>query len=337
MARRAAAVLVSTLCLLVPGSLASGASEQAGWQRHEPGGATVCARGGKYAFWSRVADPKRLVLFFQGGGGCFDERTCSPGSGWFDDSIDALDDPSLARGMLDLTERRNPFRDWSWVFLPSCAGDVHVGDRRVRYGRVTVEQRGWRNARAALTWAFRRFPQVESVFVTGCSAGSVGSAFHLPSVLARWPRARVTQLGDSLAFVFHRPISLAGWGAQRHFPRFFRVGERRFTMVEYLRALARAHPTRRIARFNYAGDDVQEAFYGAVGGDPARFPRQLRSAERELKKLPSYRSYLACGDAHCVLPRPDFYTLATAGVRVRDWVAGLAAGRDVSCPACRPG
>jgi pectinacetylesterase len=321
-------VLVSGLARSAP------AASAAEWKRIDPGGKTKCARGGPFTFWTRVADPKRVVLFFQGGGGCFDQTTCAVGSPWFDDSVGAEDDPRYAAGILDLADERNPFRSWSWVMIPSCAGDVHVGDRRVRYGPATVEQRGWQNARAALKWAFRRFDQVDSAFVTGCSAGSVGSAFHVPAVLERWPRARVTQLGDSLAFVFHRPVTLAGWGAHEHFPAFFRIGARRFTMVEYLTALARHYPKRVFARFNHAGDDVQEAFYGAVGGNRKGFGGGLRAAERRLKKIRNYRSYLACGDGHCALPTPSFYTTSVDRVSLRDWVANLAAGRNVSCPLC---
>jgi hypothetical protein len=58
-----------------------------GWQIVHPGGRTGCARGGKYAFWARVARPDRVLFFFQGGGGCFDVRTCAPGSTWFDDWV----------------------------------------------------------------------------------------------------------------------------------------------------------------------------------------------------------------------------------------------------------
>lgn len=329
------AVLFALVVVPFGGDAAATTAADAGWSRIEPGGKTACARGGDYAFWTRVRDPKRVVLFFQGGGGCFDERTCAPGSDWFDDAVGPNDDPTYAGGMLDLSQPRNPFRTWSWVFVPSCTGDVHVGDRRVRYGRTVVEQRGWQNARAALRWAFRRFPRAESVLVTGCSAGSVGSAFHVPAVIARWPRARVTQLGDSLAFVFHRPVNLSDWGAHEHFPSFFRIGDRRFTMVEYLTKLARRYPKRTFARFNHAEDGVQQAFYGAVGGDPAGFERRLRAAETTLKKLPNYRSYLACGRAHCALPTTAFYSLRVGGVSLRDWVARLATGRNVSCPTCR--
>ena len=80
---------------------------------------------------------------------------------------------------------------------------------------------------------------------------------------------------------------------------------------------------------------MQADFYAAVGGAPESFPRRLRSAEEELKRVRNYRSYLACGFEHCALPTEEFYSLETEGVRLRDWVADLAAGRDVECPTCR--
>jgi Pectinacetylesterase len=330
---------VAAALLVVAFAMGCGGAEGAGpgigsWAKILAGGKTRCARGGHYAFWLRKGDPDRLLIFFQGGGGCFDERTCRIGSTWFDDRVDAGDDPELYGGILDLADARNPFRDWSVVYVPSCTGDVHVGSRTVRYGRVTVQQYGWVNAQAALRRAYREFPRPKTVLVTGCSAGSVGSAFHADSVIRRYSKARVTQLGDSLAFVFHRPIRLTDWGAQVHFPPFFRIGTRRFTMVQFLTGLARAHPRLTFARFNHRQDAVQERFYEAVGGKFDGFPPRLVAAERTLKRLPNYRSYLACGFNHCALPTDEFYSLSVDGVRLRDWVADLAAGRNVGCPTC---
>jgi Pectinacetylesterase len=220
------------------------------------------------------------------------------------------------------------------VYLPSCTGDVHTGTRLVKYGNLRVHQKGYLNARAALARAYREFPDAGVVFVTGCSAGSVGSAFHADAIIHHYRRARVEQLGDSLAFVFHRPVSLVAWGTHGVFPPFFRIGNRRWTMTEFLTRLARAHPGVTFARFNHATDAVQERFYEAVGGKAGGFEPRLRTAERSLKRLPNYRSYLACGTNHCALPTAEFYSLRVGGVSLRDWVADLANGRDVSCPTC---
>jgi Pectinacetylesterase len=329
---------VATALLAAAVATGSGGADGAGlggWTKVFAGGKTRCARGGPYAFWFRKADPQRLLIFFQGGGGCFDERTCAVGSAWFDDRVDGEDDPGRNGGILDLADTRNPFREWSIVYIPSCTGDVHVGSRTVRYGRITVQQYGWVNAQAALRRAYREVARPQRVFIAGCSAGSVGSAFHADSIIRRYRKASVSQLGDSLAFVFHRPIRLTDWGAQTHFPPFFRIGRRRFTMTQFLTALARAHPHRTFARFNHAEDGVQEQFYEAVGGKPGGFAPRLAAAERTLKRLSNYRSYLACGSNHCALPTSEFYSLRVGGVRLRDWVADLAAGRNVGCPTCR--
>jgi hypothetical protein len=124
-------------------------------------------------------------------------------------------------------------------------------------------------------------------------------------------------------------------GRARPLPAFFRIGERQFTMVEYLTALGRRYPRLVFARFNHAGDDVQERFYRGVGGDPAEFEGRLWAAEAALKRLPNYRSYLACGDEHCSFGGEAFYAMQVNGVALRDWVADLAAGRDVACPLCQ--
>ena len=211
---------------------------------------------------------------------------------------------------------------------------MHTGDARVDYGSVVVEQRGWQNAHAALERAFDEFDP-ETVLVTGCSAGSVGSAWHVEDVIRAWPDARVTQVGDSLAYLFHRPIRLTDWGTNKHFPSFFRVGDARWTMEQFVTRMTRAYPDVTFARFNYAEDDVQKAFYEAVGGNRVDFGERLRAVEERLKRLPNYRSYLACGTAHCAFPSPDFTSLRVEGVLVSDWVRDLAEGRDVDCPACR--
>jgi hypothetical protein len=72
----------------------------------------------------------------------------------------------------------------------------------------------------------------------------------------------------------------------------------------------------------------------AAWDDPGH-DRRRRAAEAALKRLPNYRSYLACGDAHCSFVDQAFYATRVDGVSLRDWVADLAAGRDVSCPLCR--
>ena len=321
-------------------AVASGA-----WEWVEPGGRTRCARGGRFAFWARMGAPDRLLVFFEGGGGCWDYRTCARGSAFFDDDVDASDDPSFAAGVLDLDNPRNPFQGWSVLYVPSCTGDVYAGDAVRTYeaggASVTIHHRGHANASAALDWVFRRVPDPRRVFVAGCSAGSIGSILHAPRVLRQYPRAQVAQLGDSLGYLFSRPTDLRElWGAGRVLPGWVpgvrAIPRARFTMPRFYRAVAAAYPRASFAQVNFADDAVQRRFHEAAGGDPDEFAAALEGNLDAIRATtPNFRSCLLEGSAHCALPRPEFYTLTSGAVRLRDWVAALAEGRPV--PNLPPG
>ena len=53
------------------------------WVRHDPGGDCQCSDGSNYSFWSRHADPTKVVLYFQGGGGCWEDYSCQFEGGTF--------------------------------------------------------------------------------------------------------------------------------------------------------------------------------------------------------------------------------------------------------------
>jgi Pectinacetylesterase len=333
-AQRARALLATLVLLAAAGCSGGGDDEQTTaapaaepeprWVRLQPGGETSCARGGIYSFWVRRADPAKLVIFFQGGGGCWNAETCAPGSEWFDDAVDEGDNPLYQRGIFDFDRPENPFRDWSFVFIPYCTGDLHTGTREFDWGVFTVRHFGRTNAEAALTRTFERFRDPRQVLVTGCSAGSVGAAVHAARVLATYRRADVAVLGDSLTLPFARPLDLSAAG-----------GPRGFSPESVVRGLAEDHPQATLARFNYAADAVQQRFDTAIQPSRTPFEQRLRASETRLKGLPNYRSYLACGTEHCVLPDEAFYSLTVDGARIRDWTADLAAGEDVACPTCR--
>ena len=49
----------------------------AGWEKVVPGGDCECADGSEFAFWERRADPTKVVLFLDGGGTCYDAKSCA--------------------------------------------------------------------------------------------------------------------------------------------------------------------------------------------------------------------------------------------------------------------
>ncbi|MCE2560221.1 MAG: hypothetical protein J4F98_16970 [Acidobacteria bacterium] len=109
----------------------------------------------------------------------------------------------------------------------------------------------------------------------------------------------------------------------------------------YIKA-AKAHPEAMFARYDTAEDDVQIQFLqiGGVSTDGGLQPlldANEADIDAALEGQNNYRSYIAPGELHTIMLRPEFYTYESDGVRVRDWVAALAAGEpvdDVHCGDC---
>jgi Pectinacetylesterase len=338
---RARASLALLFLVVLCGTGDGQAASVGGWLKITSTGGR-CAHGDPYAFWFHRGSPTKLLLFFQGGGGCWSFATCAPGSTFYRAYLQSPTSPPLAEGgIIDFSDPRNPFRNYSIAFLAYCTGDVHWGNHVQTYGdgrghRLVIRHVGFDNDRRALAWVFARFPAPTTVFVTGCSAGSVGSAVFAPYVIRSYPDAIVNQLGDSLALVLPRKLDIrSGWRGDRALPAWIpamrRLNPARMTLADYYVALANFYPGHTFAQFDHEGDWVQARYYVALGGRWEAFPGALaRTLQSIHDRARTFRSYVADGDGHCVLPDPSFYSLDVAGKPLREWVADLAEGRPVA-------
>jgi hypothetical protein len=162
----------------------------------------TCLNGTPYEFWARRGTVNKLVVYYQGGGACWEQLTCSLPT--CDVSVDAGDNPGLFdAGFGDLSNPSNPFKDWSAVFVSYCTCDIHFGDAAQDYTNVDpahpkhVEHRGYENARVVEKWARDHFLAPEEVFVTGSSAGAYGAWFNAPLHELVWPSAHFNVLADA--------------------------------------------------------------------------------------------------------------------------------------------
>ena len=381
MTTRNAAFRLAAAALLAVAALACGAGEpapepidleapladlEAGWNRIEPAGDTTCSDGSPFHFFVRPADPTRLVFYLQGGGGCWNARTCDPqGQPTYTmTAVEDLEAPSSDEseeepdyGIAAFDHPENPFADHSFVFVPYCTGDVHIGDRDAVYEvaatddeparEVTIHHRGYTNGRAALDWTYEHFLGPDTVFVTGSSAGAIPSPVYARHFAEHYPDARITALGDGAGGYRQmndtRPYE--SWGtlaALSHFENMADVSTEDFSFETLYVKAAQAHPEVMFARYDTAEDDVQIRFLQIAGVDTEGGLQPLLDAneadiDAALEGQDNYRSYMAPGELHTILLHPAFYRYETDGVRVRDWVASLAAGEpveDVHCGDC---
>lgn len=325
-----------------------------GWNAVEPGGDTVCSDGTAYRFFVRPGDPARLMFYFQGGGACWNGATCDPDLDptYYVNLADT--DPSKAHGVFAFDNPDNPFADYSVVFAPYCTGDVHLGDRVATYTapetedhethEFVINHKGSVNALAVLDWAGEHFFRPATVFVTGSSAGSIPSPFYAMQIAGRYPGARVVQLGDGSGGYRRGEDSSAverAWNTVdvlRRSPEFedLEPGELTYELL-YIGA-ARRQPGMRLAAFDHAEDETQKRFQALSGNRVESLLPLLRANREDIRsEVRTFRSFIAGGDMHTILLRPEFYTQVAADTRVRDWVAALAEGRpvdDVLCGNC---
>jgi hypothetical protein len=167
------------------------------WKQHkfsqENGDGPKCIAGDDYSVFTRAGDPKKLLIFLQGGGACW--------QGFYNCNVLADDQAPPAEGpfpgVFDSSAPDNPFADYSVVYMPYCdgsafGGDNDVADANFPYGPVRFH-RGVRNQSAGMDVAGKMFPRAKQITVMGHSAGGVGVAAFAP-FLARFVFGNNTKL-----------------------------------------------------------------------------------------------------------------------------------------------
>ncbi len=169
-----------------------------------------CRNGSATGFGFRPGAKNNLLIYLQGGGGCFGPNCAfTPSSAsetaFYNDFVNATTSRNGTSGIFSPDNPENPFLDWTVVFVPYCTGDYHGGDTTgVSVPNIEGEQDfvGYRNMDILLDFiAARGATAVDSVVLTGTSAGAFGTVFTYGLVADRLAPAPVHYLGDSGPFL----------------------------------------------------------------------------------------------------------------------------------------
>ena len=318
----------------------------AGWEQVVPGGDCQCADGSEFSFFVREADPAKVMVYFQGGGACFDPTSCAFESGTYKVGIGAADDPSGGGGVLDLSDDRNPLKDWSMVYVPYCTGDLHLGDSSTEYSSdLTVHHKGHVNATAALDHTVATFPRVTELLVAGGSAGSAPAPLYAGVLSDSYPDADITVVADgSGAYVDNAGINAAIgalWNSTASVPDWPSTADvtaEAWSLPGLFIHAGQHDPDITMARFDFAYDETQRFFAQLTGMDPDDLISLIDQNEEQVEQAGvDLWSFTAAGDEHTILTRGDFYTHETEGVSLVNWLTQLLGGEpveDVRCQDC---
>lgn len=311
------------------------------WSQLFPGGETTCAYGDEYSFFVRPnEDSDKLMIYFQGGGACWDGFNCADtGFKTFASEIDPAGlDASV--GLFDFQNPANPAADYNVVHISVCTGDVHTGDNTMQYtDELTIQHKGAVNAQAALAWIYENYPSPSEVDIVGCSAGSLGALFHAPAIYDAYGAANIQHLGDSYV-----GVAVDGWDGllnwraddlvHGNYPSTIDIPATEFVPDDFYVLLAERYPDVDISQFNTLDDGVQALFYSYMGGDSAIVPGEIASRLAEIDAVaPNFDYYSAVGDIHCVTANPAMYDLVVNDVPFIDWFTDFLSGEDVETVA----
>ncbi|TGK22241.1 pectinacetylesterase [Leptospira fluminis] len=139
-----------------------------------------------------VPNNTNLVINFMGGGACWDNANCfgNTTTTYFN-QLNAVPDLFVKfafRGIMNETAASNPFKNYDVIFIPYCSGDLHVGHKSNSYvnpltgGTVAINHYGYDNVLSVLQYIQQNYTNVQTVFVTGQSAGGYGAILNYPVV-----------------------------------------------------------------------------------------------------------------------------------------------------------
>ncbi|MEJ7727751.1 MAG: pectin acetylesterase-family hydrolase [Polyangiaceae bacterium] len=324
-----------------------------GWNEFLPGGETICSRGTDYAYWVHPGTVNRVVIDFIGGGACWNELTCSVADAIFQPDVEQVREAVATNaldGIYDKTNTQNPFKDWFHVVVPYCTGDVHWGDAVRTYGEgegaVTINHKGAVNSRAVLDWVYDNFSAPEHVLVTGCSAGSYGSAMWAPHVMNHYQGSAVTQFGDSGAGIITQEFfqeSFPSWNAEQAFPSFIpaldpaQVDILDTALPDLYAGVGNYFGEQRVSQYNTAFDENQTFYYTAMGatdGAEGWSQKMYASIDETEQRADNFQSFIASGEQHCILLYDNFYTVNAGGGLLTDWRQGMVDRATPVSPRC---
>jgi len=308
-----------------------------------------------YRFFVRKGTVNKVLVFFNGGGACWDAMNCVYVPTYTQQVYETVISKQLTtltevsegeygyvpidEGIFDFSDCRNPFKDWYVVYLPYCTGDLFWGSSDYNYDGVDIHHHGFVNFMAVLDWMEKNFRCPLQVFVTGSSAGGYGAILNYPYIRESFPLARVYALGDAANGVVGDGFIAtadAKWNIQY---ASWILGDdiSALTMEDIYSNIAAEYPFMKFAQYTTAWDATQTWFYNLQLDSNIYNPAQwnnvpdivfglwhstmLSYTHGTAENVPNYRYYIGEGTDHTIMRSDKFYTEDTAeGVSYSKWV-----------------
>jgi len=299
----------------------------------------------------------KLAIYFEGGGACFHDQSCTISLANFDqNAFNLWSTASGSGGIFDASRAENPLRDFNMVYVPYCTGDVHAGD--VAHvdvpGNAPKDQWfvGYRNVQYYLDRLVPTFAHASQVVVTGISAGGFGAALNYDRIAQAFCHSNVQLLDDSgppMSDEYLAPCLQQRWRDLWNLDAVLPAdcpacrGADGGGIVNYVPYLAAKYPNARLGLISANQDGIISMFFGyganncaglngtSAGMSGATFEAGLDDLRnRYLKSVPNWGEYIVPSTSHTWTGALTFYTTKVNGTNLTDWVNQLVTNDKVS-------
>jgi hypothetical protein len=242
----------------------------------------------------------------------------------------------------------NPVKDWNFVYVPFCSGDVHTGNNAADPGTGTQEEfRGYKNMALFLDRIVPTFKNVEKLLLTGISAGGFGAALDADLVARTFPPGISFTMEDDSGPPMNSDYLKTClqkawrelWGFDSTFlkdcgnscpdPNNFAIDWALFLAKKYAHAnagvISSSHDAVISMFYGFGANNCSAGLSSMAASD---FEAGLIDFRTRLKNVPNFGTYYIDRTNHTWIGADDsFYNTTAGGVRLVNWFRDLIDGQ----------
>ena len=279
-----------------------------------------------------------VMIFLEGGGACYNGITCAQNPSSFgQSSFNSWQSNGGTRGVFDRTQASNPVRDWNYVYVPYCTGDVHAGNNPGGNPGLGPQQYvGYRNIGLYLQRIVPTFPSATRVLLTGVSAGGFGAAANYDRVSIAFGTIPVHMLDDSgppMSDTYITGCLQDNWRQLWGFDSTLLADcgsacpNNDDYVLDFVKYLANKYSNRRLGLIESTQDTVIRFFYGFglsncnnfLPMSGSMFEQGLLDGKSQLGGFSAFHSFLFTGNDHTSLGGNSLYSRTSQGTALVDW------------------
>lgn len=297
-------------------------------------------------------DSKKLLIYLEGGGACFNGLTCltNPNGISTEDQADNVNAIGNGRKIMSRANENNRFKDWNFVYVPYVTGDVHMGNNP----SVDVPELGPQNQKmvgsANITAIvndlveYAKRNDFEEILVTGVSAGGFGVYLSFIQVADAFPNTELSAIVDSGPIFMNTDLFTQCFDDiindlwKVPFPTDISEhvnGTYTFQPQAIYEYMSNKYPDANFGLLSNYHDGVIRYFYGFPKGgcigipgivSEGEYKDALLELESAVDHLPNWSFYFTEGTGHTYLGDSSYENKEVNGVVLMDWVSEITKG-----------